>query len=94
MNKSKLIPLDLKRCQAMIREPSRPFILGGPCVLKFERCKHVPTFIAKEIEPGEDGQRGLMALCAICKGECEKQRGGEIQFKPIPKPRGPGRHSR
>jgi hypothetical protein len=30
------------------------------------RCENEPFVIAEEIEPGEDGERGSMSLCADC----------------------------
>lgn len=66
VKKEELIPLDLKQCQTEIRS-STPFIMGGP-VKQVTRCKAKPTWVATEREPGSDGQKGSMSLCASCKG--------------------------
>ena len=32
-----------------------------------ERCSNVPTVVATEIKPGDDGARGSMSLCDECR---------------------------
>jgi len=61
-NADGLIPPDLERCQAEIKEGS--FMTFGPRSNK--RCKEKPTVIAEENKPGSDGKKGRMSLCAKC----------------------------
>lgn len=63
-----LDPPDLKRCQVEITETLGPFRMGGPPV-KTERCKNKPIVVAIEKEPGDDGRKGSMSICARCLGE-------------------------
>lgn len=62
-NKQKpLVPPDVTRCQAEIREGS--FMTLGP--RSMVRCPNKPVWLATEVEPGEDGRKGSMALCKDC----------------------------
>jgi len=75
----KLIPPDLQRCQAEIKEGS--FMTLGP--RSFERCNNEPTWIAAEA-PRSDGEpSGSMSLCDSCKDVCEKKLGSAVIFKEI-----------
>ena len=57
-----LAPPDKKRCQA--EKLSGSFMTLGP--RHMERCTNLPTVIATEKKPGEDGQKGSMSLCEDC----------------------------
>lgn len=59
---AKLTPPDPERCQAEIKEGS--FMTLGP--RSWHRCPNKPTVIVREAQPGPDGQRGSMSLCASC----------------------------
>lgn len=84
MTAQALIPPDLARCQAEITT-HRPFVMGG-ITRVVERCTAAPAVIATEINPGPDGQRGSMSLCAPCMEVARKTLGpGFVEFKPIPK---------
>lgn len=60
----KLVPPDLKQCQAEKPNGNTFMTLGGQPGLV--RCENTPLFIVTEKEPGEDGQKGSMSLCAEC----------------------------
>lgn len=62
--KTKLIPPDLKRCQAEKPNGWTFMTLGG----RQEMVKYAnkPTVIVKEKKPGDDGQYGSMTLCTDC----------------------------
>lgn len=62
----KLIPPDLKRCQAEI---GGAFMLGPGRM----RCENAPDVVVKETKPGEDGLCGSMSLCFSCFGAFQKQ---------------------
>jgi len=59
-----LTPPDTSRCQAEKPNGAGPFTLGGRPGLV--RCTNKPQFIVTENEPGEDGLKGSMSLCAHC----------------------------
>ncbi len=59
-----LTPPDRGRCQAVRHEPFRVTGVNG-------RCPNKPTVIVIENEPGKDGQRGSMSLCAGCHATFE-----------------------
>lgn len=73
--KLELVPVDLERCQAIVRE-STPFRLGGPPSTE-TRCTNKPTWVATEtvIDPVY-GKPGAMSLCAACKAICAVQMSG------------------
>lgn len=60
----KLIPPDLKRCQAEMSNGYSFMTFGG--VPGMVRCKNKPIVIIKDIVPGDDGLIGSMTLCASC----------------------------
>lgn len=64
--RAKLIPVDMKRCQAETKEPVNPFGVGHP-PSQWERCKKEPRWVA--MEPRENGKsdRGAMSLCGVCR---------------------------
>lgn len=68
-----LKPADLGQCQAEKPPPGASFMTLGPISLK--RCTNVPVVIAREVNPGKDGLRGTMSLCAECKKQFLKQLG-------------------
>jgi hypothetical protein len=59
---AKLIPPDLKRCQAEIHEGS--FMTLGP--RSWVRCTNKPKVVVAERYPGKDGKQGSMSLCESC----------------------------
>jgi len=67
----KLIPPDLKRCQALKPNKRGPFSFGSGH--KMIRCTNKPIFIVTEKEPAEDGLKGSMSLCAHCLAVFSKQ---------------------
>lgn len=73
LKKPKLIPPDLKRCQAEKPNGCTFMSLGG--VPRMIRCKNTPEFVAKERKPGKDGRRGSMSICRECLGVMVSQRG-------------------
>ncbi len=75
--------VDHARCQADIRSAYNPFILGGDVGGKWGRCDNKPTWYAREVVAGSDGQKGAMSLCDTCKIECAKQHGKRLSFEPL-----------
>lgn len=74
-----LEPVDPRQCQAEIR-------VGGPLGFgrsRMARCKAEPEWIAVEVEPGEDGQRGGMSLCSSCREVLERTSPGCAFFLPL-----------
>jgi len=75
---AELEPVDLKQCQSD-RPGGGPFVVGGevgdPLNGYRIRCKNIPTFVATERMPGDDGKCGAMSLCAECKKAFVKQLG-------------------
>lgn len=73
-----LTPPDVSRCQAE-KPGNGPFTIGGeignPKRGYRVRCTSKPVVIAKEAEPGSDGRRGSMSLCAECQTAMIKQCG-------------------
>lgn len=66
--KTKLIPPDKKRCQAIKLGGCRPsaeamFIIGPRTET---RCSNKPSVIIFENKPASDGQKGSMSLCSEC----------------------------
>jgi hypothetical protein len=59
MSKTKLVPPDPKRCQ--FEDKPGSFMTFGP--RKWVRCQNKPIYIAHEVKPREDGQKGSMSLC-------------------------------
>lgn len=80
MGKVKLIPPDLKRCQAESRDGS--FMTLGP--REWKQCSNAAIYIATETSPGPDGEVGSMSLCAECREICGKQM-GTVKFEVIKK---------
>lgn len=64
-----LEPPDYERCQADM-PGNGPFTVGGPIGDPKNgyrtRCKNLPSVIATEKRPGEDGRIGSMSLCVDC----------------------------
>ncbi len=56
---TKLEPPDLQMCQA---EMTGAFMFGPG----YARCTSVPIVVVQQTQPGPDGQRGSMSLCASC----------------------------
>lgn len=70
--RKRLIPPDIKRCQADRPNGATAFTLGG--VPALVRCRNVPKFIIKESNPNpKDGLRGEMGVCAECLKVAKKQ---------------------
>ncbi len=69
MTKEKLIPPDLKRCQAERKNGS--FMSFG--LPDFIRCKNKPTHIVTEAPRDDKTEQGSMSLCAKCLVICLKQ---------------------
>ncbi len=67
----KLIPPDLEQCQAEKPNGVTPFGFGGRPELI--RCTNKPLFLVTEKEPGDDGLKGSMSLCAHCLAVFSKQ---------------------
>lgn len=63
---NRLVPPDVKQCQAEVRS----FMTLGP---GYNRCQNKPTCIATENEPGPDGHLGSMSLCEECAAELRKR---------------------
>lgn len=61
---SKLMPPDLKRCQAEIVAAHGPFRFGPKPIP--QRCPNVATVVGKENKVGADGRRCAMSLCTEC----------------------------
>lgn len=82
MKAEKLIPPDLKQCQAEKPNGCTFMTLGGrPGMV---RCENKPVTIATEVVPGKDGQRGRMSLCSECWGVMIKQLGAHYaSFEPV-----------
>lgn len=85
-----LVPPDAKRCQAE-KPGNGPFVMGGEIGNPRDgyrvRCRNKPTVIAREREPGADGQRGSMSLCPECQTVFIRQLGTDVaSFRPIPVP--------
>lgn len=78
---SDLEPVDLTRCQGEIIVP-HPFRMGGP-TRTVERCDGEAAWLALELEPGPDGQRGAMSVCAGCRPRLEKLMPGRATFQAI-----------
>jgi hypothetical protein len=70
---SKLTPIDIKRCQAEVPNGNSFMTLGG--VPGHIRCTNVPTVIASENQPAEDGLMGSMSLCNSCLAKMKEQLG-------------------
>lgn len=84
MKKVKLIPPDLKQCQAEIPNGCTAFSLGGVPAMK--RCSRKPTCIVTEKNPGPDGQCGSMSLCDDCFLVLRTTLSvPEVDFVPIPR---------
>lgn len=83
--KTKLPPLerpDRKRCQAEKREGTFMTLGGSPH--RLTRCSNAPVVIAHENNPGSDGRKGSMSLCAKCKSALLEQCGSDFAtFNPI-----------
>lgn len=60
----KLIPPDLKRCQAEMSNGWNFMTLGGR--KEMVRCTNKPTAIVRELKPDKDGIKGSMSLCTEC----------------------------
>lgn len=89
-----MIPPDKERCQALV--PNRtwsPFNLGPADTDssgrkhggsrrqdRLYRCVETPVCIVEEIEPGEDGLRGSMSLCADCFVQLMLQENGRARL--------------
>ena len=77
-----LTPPDLERCQAE-KPGNGPFTMGGeigdPKNGYRTRCREVPKWLARETEPGEDGQIGSMTLCDECLAAARKQGGADMK---------------
>ena len=71
MEKVKLTPIDIERCQAKISD-ANIFGLGGRQP-KYLRCEEIPTVIVSEKLPGKDGLTGAMSLCNECLIALKKQ---------------------
>jgi len=78
----KLIPPDLKQCQAEKPNGNSFMTLGG--VPGLVRCKEKPTVVAYENNPAEDGLKGSMSLCDSCAKKLVETHGSEFAtLKPI-----------
>src|SRR3990170_2082902 len=77
MKKIRLIPPDLKQCQA--EKPNRNdfMTLGGP--VGHVRCTNKPFYIATE----RKAPKGSMSLCIDCQVVCEEQMPGRVTYKEI-----------
>lgn len=73
-----MLPVDPKRCQALVPNGYNFMTLGGVPGLK--RCTNEPTWIATEKVAQEDG-RGSMSLCDSCKTVCERDLAGKVTFQ-------------
>lgn len=83
-SQTKLVPPDLKRCQAFKSNGHNAFTLGGKPELI--RCKNKPFVIATEVKPGNDGVIGSMTVCKECFEAFQKQLGpGYATFKAVSK---------
>jgi hypothetical protein len=75
-----LEPVDYERCQADVPGPG-PFVMGGdtgdPMNGWRVRCPNLPSVVAAEKEPGEDGRIGSMSLCMNCMHEFLRQHGDD-----------------
>lgn len=71
-----LEPVDKTRCQAETITYPNFMQLGGQ--RKVERCAKKPVIVATEKEPGRDGLRGAMSLCANCLIEFQKKMGANF----------------
>ena len=71
MSNTKLIPPDIKQCQAMIPNGNSFMTFGG--VPGHIRCTNTPAVIVTETHEGEDGQKGSMSLCKDCLTHALKQ---------------------
>lgn len=80
--KEKLIPPDLKQCQAEKPNGNSFMTLGG--VPGLERCRSEPTLIAHESKRADGKKSGSMSLCLECSVVCKKQIPG-ITFTAIRK---------
>jgi len=60
----KLIPPDIKQCQAEKPSGHTFMTLGGRPGLV--RCSNKPTYVITETKKGADGKRGSMSLCDSC----------------------------
>lgn len=62
---SKLIPVDLERCQAEITLAHGPFVLGPRP--KPHRCPNPAAYVIEELKASaEDGQKGSQSVCVDC----------------------------
>jgi len=58
--------------------------IGDPRNGYLVRCRQIPTVVATERKPGDDGQCGSMSLCDECKAVAKKQLGPEfLNFEKI-----------
>jgi len=62
--KNEVTPPDLKQCQAEKPNGNSAFTVGG--IPGLVRCTNRPLFVVTETQPGPDGLRGSMSLCAEC----------------------------
>ena len=60
-----LVPADRSRCQVEIT-PVHGFMVLGPRP-RPERCPNKAVVVITQKEPGSDGRRGAMAICASCR---------------------------
>lgn len=72
-----LIPADPRRCQAEVYKLMKPLQFGGGPYGASTRCSNAPVAIAAEAQPGSDGIRGRMSLCAACRAQLLAEFGGE-----------------
>ena len=77
-----VIAHDPDRCQADVPNGHSFMSLGGRPGRT--RCSAQPAFLATEDEPGEDGRRGSMSLCASCRDQMIKQGADSgVTFTPL-----------
>lgn len=77
----KLIPPDLKQCQAVVPNPKyAPFSIGQNAVYanRTLRCTNLPTVVTRENKADEYGLRGRMALCDACLAVAREQLGADF----------------
>jgi len=80
-----LTPADPSRCQAEIT-PAHSFMTLGPREKPY-RCPNKPVVIARENQPGKDGQVGEMSLCESCWRVCQKQMSpGSVSYRSVSQP--------
>ena len=78
---------DFQQCQAE-KPGAGPFTVGGkignPRNGYRVRCEDLPTVVVTENQPGPDGKRGSMSLCASCHQALVDQLGADFATaKPI-----------